>query len=215
MKLGAKVLIRVAVVESDPLRFLGFRTILSSEPELQVRAASIDSILKSSDYDVVLMTINQGAVFHAAMSTLQTCDHSARILVAGPAGRDDDILLAISYGAKGYIAEDAPPDQFVQAIRVLHKGSVWLPGRVLAQFIERVTGQPRKILPPGSGAISQREREVLRLLIAGRSNREIGKELGIMERTVKAHVSQLMRKVGVQNRISLSVHAVTHALFPS
>jgi DNA-binding NarL/FixJ family response regulator len=83
---------------------------------------------------------------------------------------------------------------------------------VLATFIERATASARKVQPQTDDKISDREREVLRLLVSGCSNREIAGELGIEERTVKAHVAQLLRKVGVQNRIALSVHAVTHSL---
>jgi DNA-binding NarL/FixJ family response regulator len=79
-------------------------------------------------------------------------------------------------------------------------------------FIERVTTSARRLEPSNASKISEREREVLRLLVAGCSNREIASELGIIERTVKAHVAQLLRKVGVTNRIALSVHAVTHSL---
>ena len=68
------------------------------------------------------------------------------------------------------------------------------------------------MFPAGRANFSDREKEVLELLVAGRSNKEIGSPLGIGERTVKAHVAKLMRKVGVQNRIALSVHALTHSL---
>ena len=84
---------------------------------------------------------------------------------------------------------------------------------MLATFIERATASARKIqLDQDDDKISGREREVLRLLVSGLSNREIGKELGILERTVKAHVAQLMRKVGVHNRTALSVQAVNRSL---
>src|SRR5664280_2848517 len=87
--------------------------------------------------------------------------------------------------------------------------------RVLCTFIERATASPRRVLPQGEDKISEREREVLTLLVAGRSNKEIADEVGIEVRTVKAHVSQLMRKIGVQNRIALSVYAITHSLLSS
>jgi DNA-binding NarL/FixJ family response regulator len=79
-------------------------------------------------------------------------------------------------------------------------------------LIERVSSAPARIFPTGRATFTDREKEVLELLIAGRSNKEIGSPLGIGERTVKAHVAKLMRKVGVQNRIALSVHALTHSL---
>jgi len=86
---------------------------------------------------------------------------------------------------------------------------------VMSIFIDRVTSSPGKIFPAGRVSFTDREKEVLELLVAGRSNREIGQALQIEERTVKAHVAKLMRKVGVQNRIALSVHAITHSLVSS
>ena len=71
---------------------------------------------------------------------------------------------------------------------------------------------PAHCVPAGRVQFTERERDVLEMLVAGRSNKEIGSALGIEERTVKAHVAKLMRKVGVQNRIALSVHAITHSL---
>jgi DNA-binding NarL/FixJ family response regulator len=79
-------------------------------------------------------------------------------------------------------------------------------------FIERVSSAPGQFFPAGRVTLTHREKEVLEMLVAGRSNKEIGSPLGIGERTVKAHVAKLLRKVGVQNRIALSVHALTHFL---
>ena len=79
-------------------------------------------------------------------------------------------------------------------------------------FIERVSSAPAPAFPAGRATFTDREKEVLELLVAGRSNKEIGSPLGIKERTVKAHIAKLLRKVGVQNRIALSIHAVTHSL---
>ena len=215
MKPAPKNTIRIAVVESDPLRFLGFRAILSSEQDFLIRACTIPSILSSPEDDVILITSSGGAAFYAAMSALKAVRPTVRIIVTGASSNDEEILRAIAAGAKGYIAEDATPEEFKHAIRVVHSGSVWAPRRVLCIFIERATASPRRVLPQGEDKISDREREVLKLLVAGRSNREIGDVLGIEERTVKAHVGQLMRKVGVQNRIALSVHAITHSLLSS
>jgi DNA-binding NarL/FixJ family response regulator len=104
------------------------------------------------------------------------------------------------------------PDEFVRAVRVVNQGSVWAPRRVLSMFIERAGSTPGQIFPTGRGAFTDREKQVLELLVVGRSNKEIASALGIEERTVKAHVAKLMRKVGVPNRIALSIHAVTHSL---
>jgi DNA-binding NarL/FixJ family response regulator len=211
MKPVPPIPIRIAVVESDPLRFLGFRTILSQDPTFQIRASTIPEIVNGGQRDVILITANHGSGFTSAMAAVKTVLPSARILVTGAGQQDEDILKALFAGAKGYIREEASPDEFKQAIRVVHGGSVWAPRRLLATFIERVTSPSGKPVAD-QNTISERERAVLRLLVAGRSNREVGAELGILERTVKSHVTQLMRKVGVRNRTELSVHALTRSL---
>ncbi|MGB8889325.1 MAG: response regulator transcription factor [Candidatus Korobacteraceae bacterium] len=212
MKTPPKTTIRISVVESDPVRLLGLRSIFASESDMQVHAATVPAVLHSPNDDIILMTASNGAAFYAAMSALKAVRPSVRIIVTGPGSRDEDILRAITTGAKGYVSEEASPEEFKRAIREVHAGSVWAPRRVLATFIERATASARKVQPLTDDKISDREREVLRLLVSGCSNREIAGELGIEERTVKAHVAQLLRKVGVQNRIALSVHAVTHSL---
>ena len=161
------------------------------------------------------MTASNVAAVYAAMSALKAVQPGIRVIATGNSNRDEDILHAVSAGAKGYLAEESSPEEFKQAIREVHAGSVWIPAHVLAVFIERSTISSRNIQPRAESKISEREREVLRLLVSGCSNREIADQLGIIERTVKAHVAQLLRKVGVQNRIALSVHAVTHSLLSS
>jgi len=182
-----KPLIRVAVVESDPLRFVGFRALFDTEPDLELVSASLADLSQLPNIDLVLLG-NRGGM------------------------DDESVLKAIAAGAKGYVDEAASPAEFIQALRIVHQGSVWAPRRVLSTFIERVSSSPGRIFPAGRITFTDREKEVLEMLVAGRSNKEIGSALGIEERTVKAHVAKLMRKVGVQNRIALSVHAITHSL---
>jgi DNA-binding NarL/FixJ family response regulator len=214
MKSSPRHIIRVAVVGSDPVRYVGLRAIFSSESDIQVRAATVRSVVQSQSDDIIVLAVDRGTVFLNAMATLKSQQPGICIIVTGPENRDEDILRAIAAGAKGYVGEEASPAEFKKAVREVHAGSVWLPRRVIAAFIERSTyaarvGHSRK---ETSMKISDREREVLRLLVAGCSNKEIAGELGIIERTVKAHVAQLLRKIGAPNRIALSVHAVTHSL---
>jgi DNA-binding NarL/FixJ family response regulator len=149
------------------------------------------------------------------MASLKASRPDLRIIVTGSGADDETILKALAAGAKGYLDEAATPAEFSQALHIVHTGSVWAPRRILSMFIERVTTSPGRIFPAGRVTFTDREKEVLELLVAGRSNKEIGSALGIEERTVKAHVAKLMRKVGVQNRIALSVHAITHSLVTS
>jgi len=213
-KLAVKKPIRVAVLESDPLRFVGFRALFDSEAEFHLRPSTVPTVLNALDDDVVLLTTNRGTSFYSAMSALKAVRPGVRIIVTGPGSKDEDILRAIAAGAKGYIPDDASPTDFKQAIRVVHSGSVWAPGRVLGTFIERVTASTttRQIRPHDGQMLSRRQRQVLGLLAVGSSNKEIAEELGLAERTVKAHVAELLRKIGAPNRIALSVHPLTHTL---
>jgi DNA-binding NarL/FixJ family response regulator len=203
---------RIAVVESDPLRFVGFRALFDSEPDFELVSATIPELATTSNIDLVLLGSRGGQNLFDLMASLKASRPDLRIIVTGSGADDETILKALAAGAKGYVDEAATPAEFNQAIRIVHQGSVWAPRRVLSMFIERVTSSPGRIFPAGRVTFTDREKEVLELLVAGRSNKEIGSSLGIEERTVKAHVAKLMRKVGVQNRIALSVHAITHSL---
>lgn len=203
--------VKIAVVESDPLRFIGFRALFDSEPDMELFSASANDIA-GNQADLILLGSRGNQNLFDVMAGLKAQRPDLRILVTGAGADDEMILKALAAGAKGYVDEAASPNEFAMAIRIVNQGSVWAPRRVLSTFIERVTSSPGRIFPAGRVTFTDREKEVLELLVAGRSNKEIGAALGIEERTVKAHVAKLMRKVGVQNRIALSVHAITHSL---
>lgn len=207
-----KAPIRIAVVESDPLRFVGFRALFDSESDFELIASSLPDISALQNVDLILLGNRSGQNLFDLMASLKATRPDLRIIVTGSGMDEETILKAIASGAKGYVDEAATPAEFIQAIRIVHEGSVWAPRKVLSMFIERVSSSPGRIFPAGRVTFTDREKEVLEMLVAGRSNKEIGAALGIEERTVKAHVAKLMRKVGVQNRIALSVHAITHSL---
>jgi len=206
-----KPLIRIAVVENDPLRFVGFRALFDSEPDFELISASLPDISAQQNIDLVLLGNYHGQSLLDVMSCLKAPRPQLRIIVTGSGMDEQTILKAIAEGAKGYVDAAASPADFVQAIRIVSQGSVWAPRRILSMFIERVSSPPRPV-SADQVAFTDREKEVLKMLVRGQSNKEIGAPLGIRERTVKAHVAKLMRKVGVQNRIALTVHAITHSL---
>jgi len=207
-----KPAIRIAVVESDPLRFVGFRALFDAESDFELLSASLADLASIENIDLVLLGNRNGQNLFDLMASMKATRPDLRIIVTGSGVDEETILKAIASGAKGYVDEAADAAEFVQAIRIVHQGSVWAPRKVLSMFIERVSSSPGRVFPNGRVTFTDREKEVLEMLVAGRSNKEIGSALGIEERTVKAHVAKLMRKVGVQNRIALSVHAITHSL---
>src|SRR4030088_2147109 len=208
-----KPIIRIGVVESDPLRFVGFRALFDSEPEFELVSATLAEISTLQNIDLILLGNRSGQNLFDVMASLKAQRPDLRIIVTGSGIDEETILKAIASGAKGYVDEAASPAGFAQALGIVNQGSVFGPRRGgRAMFIERVSSAPGRIFPAGRVTFTDREKEVLEMLVAGRSNKEIGSALGIEERTVKAHVAKLMRKVGVQNRIALSVHAITHSL---
>jgi len=128
-------------------------------------------------------------------------------------GLEDDpeyIQRVIGAGAKGYLTHMAKESEIRLAIDIVQDGSVWAPRKVLARLLEASSGELRA--PSPEPKFTEREGQVLKLLVAGRPNREIAAALGIDAATVKAHVGRLMRKVGVENRIALTMQAVSRNL---
>ena len=205
--------LRITVVESDPLRLVGLRALLESESDLELISASLSEIAIQANIDMVLIGDCVGQNLFDTISKVKLMRPNLPIIVIGPNRDDETSLNAIVSGAKGYVFDGGPPSEFAQAIRVVSQGLVWAPRRVVSMFIELATTQPKQ-MPPGAN-VTEREKQVLKMLVAGLSNKEIGRPLGIVERTVKAHIAKMMRKVGVQNRIALSVHAITHSLVSS
>jgi DNA-binding NarL/FixJ family response regulator len=212
MKPAPKKLIRVAVVENDPLRFVGFRALFDGDSAFVLQSYTPSSIFHARGYDLVLIGARTGSTMYKIMAGLKGLNPSVRMIATGSGQGDEMALRALCAGAKGFIDESARAEEFKEAIRVVDSGSVWASRQILSKFIERVTTIPRDLRPEDPVVFTEREREVLDLLVSGHSNREIGKALGIEERTVKMHVAKLMRKAGVTNRIALSVHALTHSL---
>ncbi len=162
--------------------------------------------------DVVLLSSRTITNAVELLSTFRTVRPEVAFIVIGCNMDDEGILRMIAAGAKGCVEESASSTELALAIRTVDSGSVWAPRRVLALFVERAYNSGTPGIPTGPRSLTPREKEVLRMLVAGCSNKEIAEPLGIEERTVKAHVAKLMRKVGAPNRIVLSVQAVTHSL---
>jgi DNA-binding NarL/FixJ family response regulator len=210
----AQPIIRIAVIEDDPIRFVGLRAILDAVPSFHLIATSISQVAANRKVDVVMLR-HSGAMFLETITNWRASRPDLKVIVTGAGADDQTILNAIASGAKGYVDETAPRPEFVEAISTVHRGSVWIPRRIMSMVIERSIGLLSRDLQGGSFKITSREIQVLEMLVGGRSNKEIGNPLGIKERTVKAHVSRLMHKLGVTNRISLSVHAIRHSLVSS
>lgn len=203
-------IIRVAVVENDPLRSVGFQTLLGSVDDLDLAHASPSDFACLKNCDVLILGRHDEISLLSTIKSLKESIPLARIIVVGKALTDQVVLDALASGAKGYLTDTSSLEDLVRAIRVVNQGLVWASRRVVGLFVERCS-KPAKHMKANL-CFTDREKDVLRLLIGGRSNREIAVPLGIEIRTVKAHIAALMRKVGVRNRIALCSYALNHSL---
>ncbi len=204
-------IIGIAVIEDDPIRLVGLRSILDAVPSFQLIATSILLIETNRKVDIVMLRHSE-PMFLETIAKWRVVRPDLKVIMTGAGANDQTVLDAIASGAQGYVDESAPTPEFVEAINAVYRGSVWISRRIMSMVIERSVGLLSRGPQAGSFRITSREIQVLEMLVGGRSNKEIGDPLGLKERTVKAHVARLMHKVGVSNRIALSVHAIRHSL---
>jgi DNA-binding NarL/FixJ family response regulator len=203
--------IRIIVVDSDPLRLVGFHALLQPEPDFELICASLSDLDCRDHVDIILLHNQHDQNLFDDVVKLKTVYPDAQIIAIGSGMHDQTILAALECGAKGYVDEGAPAVEFISAVRAVSRGSVWISRHLLSIFVEHASGVVGSPCSGGSSALTGREKQVLEMLVDGRSNREIGAPLGIAVRTVKAHVARLMLKVGVRNRIALSTYAISHS----
>jgi DNA-binding NarL/FixJ family response regulator len=203
--------LRVALLEPEPIRVQGFVTLFQDHPRIEFVVFELAQFLADQEFKLALIGLHGEKLPLPLVGTIHGLRPDVKLVVMGPDADDEVILQAITAGAKAYLDASASPQQVEQAIMIVSQGSIWAPRRVLSIFVDRAT-KPSRSATPSSAQFTVRETEVLRLLVAARSNREIARTLGIEERTVKAHVAKLMRKVGVENRIALSIYAVTNSI---
>jgi DNA-binding NarL/FixJ family response regulator len=206
--------IRIGLPAGEPIRLEGLRTIFEErpapgQPELVPLEASLEELLANADLDYLVIDLNADSEGLKTLEAVRRARPNIRQIVIGPEHNDELVLEAITAGARAYLDSGASPHVVRLAIDVVVSGSIWAPRRLLSRLIDRLLGVAEGGNPNlGQLQLTDRERQVLELILLARSNREIAQELGIEERTVKAHVGRLMRKTGAENRIELSIMAL-------
>jgi DNA-binding NarL/FixJ family response regulator len=210
----APPLLRMGLIATDPMRILGLQTIFAEDagagrPKAEVIPLSVPGALDASGVSVILIDAACMEHLFEMLATFRRTRPHLRLIVIGTEEDHDYIQRVIGAGAKGYLAHTARENEIRLAVEIVQDGSIWAPRKVLARLLESSGGtRPHEEEPK----FTEREVQVLELLVAGKSNKEVAVELGIDEATVKAHVGRLMRKVGVTNRISLTVQAMERNL---
>jgi len=197
---------RVGVITGDPLRLEGLKAICEDALETEIVPISVEAGLSGRELALVLIDGETTPQLFEVIATLRQAQPAAKLIVLGNSTSPEYVERIIGAGAKGYLTLGAPEAEVRMAVQIVQDGSIWAPRKVLARLLDRRNDRSS---PAGKPVFTARERDVLGLLHAGRSNREIAKALNIDESTVKAHIGRLMRKVGVSNRIALTMHPLT------
>jgi DNA-binding NarL/FixJ family response regulator len=200
--------ISVLIVDDHPVVRRGLRVLLEVAGGIEVAGEAGDgdtALALAAEHapDVILLDLKLPRVDGiAVLGALKARDSTARVLVLTSATEPALASLALRSGAAGLIYKDVDPDALVRAIRSVHDGHLLLAAEAAGSLVRPAS--------PGAGldALTSREREVLAELTHGRSNREIARALRIAEKTVKAHVSSVLAKLGVQDRTQAALLAV-------
>jgi NarL family two-component system response regulator LiaR len=209
--------IRVLIADDHAVVRRGLRTFLELQDEIEVVGEAEDgeqalTEAERLDPDVILLDLVMPHVDGiATLHGLRERSARSRVIVLTTFLDDDKLLPAVRAGAAGYLLKDVEPKELVGAIRTVHAGEALLhpaaAARVMAELVDAARPTPAALLTP-------RENEVLALIARGRSNKVIARELGVSEKTVKTHVSNLLGKLGVADRTQAALYAVQEGLVP-
>jgi NarL family two-component system response regulator LiaR len=202
--------IRVLVADDHAVVRQGLRTFLDLQEDIEVVADVADgraalAAVADHEPDVVLMDLVMPEVDGVeAIRRIARRRPRTRVIALTSFLDDDKVFPAVRAGAAGYLLKDVEPPELVKAIRTVHAGEALLHPAVAARLMDEVAAQPRS----AAGNLTPREREVVALIARGLSNKRIALELGIAEKTVKAHVSSILGKLGLTDRTQVALHAV-------
>jgi DNA-binding NarL/FixJ family response regulator len=204
-------MIRVLIVDDQELVRAGFRMILEAQGDIRVVAEAGDGeealiAARNSRPDVVLMDIRMPRLDGVAATKRM---NDAKVIILTTFDHDEYVVEALRAGASGFLVKDAAPEELVRAVRVVAAGDALLSPNVTRRLLDGVMSRlgSRASPPEGFSELTDRERDVLRLMARGRSNTEIAAELHVTEATVKTHVSHVLEKLGLRDRVQAVVLA--------
>jgi DNA-binding NarL/FixJ family response regulator len=209
--------IRIGLPAFEPLRVAGLVSIFDlpaeeGHPRLVSVVGSLAELLALANLKYLVVDLQSSDSGLEALETIRQLRPDMRSIVIGPQGDDDLVLTAITSGARAYLDLTADPLTVRSAIEIVTSGSIWAPRRLLSRLIDQLLDVPkvtRRVMGP---ELTVREQQVLELLLMAQSTREIAARLGIEQRTVKAYIGRLMRKTGSDNRVKLSMSALSRSL---
>jgi DNA-binding NarL/FixJ family response regulator len=211
--------IRVLVADDQSMVRAGFRMLLAGEEDIEVVAEAtngLEAVDKAARFDpaVILMDIRMPELDGLqATRRILAADDTARILILTTFDLDEYVYEALRAGASGFVLKDDSPEQLIAAIRTVAAGDALLSPTITKRVIQKFARMPRPSPPKELDGLSEREREVFRLMARGLSNGEIAQELYISETTVKTHVTHILQKLNLRDRVQAVVLAYQTGIF--
>jgi DNA-binding NarL/FixJ family response regulator len=211
--------IRVLVADDQSMVRAGFRMLLSHEEDVEVVAEAsngLEAVAKTARFQpsVVLMDIRMPELDGLeATRRILAADDTARILILTTFDLDEYVYEALRAGASGFVLKDDPPEQLLAAIRTVAQGDALLSPTITKRVIKQFVRIPQPAPPKQLDDLTERELEVFRLIARGLSNAEIGQELYISETTVKTHITHILQKLDLRDRVQAVVLAYETGLF--
>lgn len=210
--------IRVVLVDDQALFRAGIRMVIDSQPDLEVVGEAGDGaealrVVRATRPDVVLMDIRMPVMDGlAATAELLTDADPPRIVMLTTFDLDEAAARAIRQGASGFLLKDADPEFLLAAVRTVHAGSAVIAASATRELFAQLPGQRVTPVPPSFGELTEREREIFALAARGLSNAEIAAREFLSEATVKTHISRILAKLSLRDRVQLVVFAFEHGL---
>ena len=212
--------IRVVLADDQAMVRAGFRLILEAEDDITIVGEASDGeqaidVTRRSQPDVVLMDIQMPKIdgLEATRRIGQDNAVHSRVLILTTFEQDDYVFEALRAGASGFLLKNARPEDLVQAVRVVAAGEALLAPSITRRVIEDYTRRPARRSDDADLAnLTEREVEVLRLLATGLSNAELAARLYVSEGTIKTHLSHVLTKLGLRDRVQAVVFAYEHGL---
>jgi DNA-binding NarL/FixJ family response regulator len=188
---------------------------LEGNAPLRPQVGALPELLALPSIEYLVIDMHEWPGGLAILDSIRRARPALRLIVIGPEGNDELIMESIIAGARAYLDLSADIATVREALEVVTGGSIWAPRRLLSKLIDRLLKVPDSSLTSAALRLTAREKQVLELVLQARSNREIARQLGIEERTVKAHMGRLLRKTGADNRIELTMRALNQPLLAS
>lgn len=210
--------IKVLIVDDHQVVRQGLRTFLELINDIQVLGEASDGqqaieLTSKLMPDVVLMDLVMPRLDGiAATGHIKSLGLGTKVIALTSFAEDDKVFPAIQAGASSYLLKDVSPDELVDAIRAAFHGEARLHPEVMRKLIEQVAVQPTSGKSTECQQLTSREMEVIHLVACGKSNREIAQVLVISEKTVKAHVSNILGKLGVEDRTQMAIYAIKNGM---